>query len=187
MSKEKSFDFCALFHTIHLEKLLKPPRPQHTITYYIGTPCELYCFEENICRPPPLSPSRGPVEPEKEKGEAWCDSLLNLTLHQMMISGILENNCEDQRPYSFLLPYKCQQMDLIRILINQIYFISPKLPPTPKQTSVSSKDLVFLNIGTGIFREQTDCSVWEGIDPGDLVLLLLQHRPGFCDTALIVP
>ena len=93
----------------------------------------LYCFEENICRPPPLSPSRGPVEPEKEKGEAWCDSLLNLTLHQMMISGILENNCEDQRPYSFLLPYKCQQMDPIRILINQIYFISPKLPPTPIQ------------------------------------------------------
>ena len=27
----------------------------------------MYCFEENICRPPPLSPSRGPVEPEKEK------------------------------------------------------------------------------------------------------------------------
>ena len=45
----------------------------------------------------------------------------------------LENNCEDQRPYSFLLPYKCQQMDPIRILINQIYFISPKLPPTPIQ------------------------------------------------------
>ena len=34
----------------------------------------------------------------------------------------MKNNIRDRRPYSFLLLYTCQQMDLIAILIYQIYF-----------------------------------------------------------------